>query len=87
MHACTNVCMHAPLFASIEKTMKTITIIKSIVYKYKMNTMREIKKLLMNRRKASHTCDCGAVYTYQQKTRHLKTLKHQNYIKSLEQDW
>jgi hypothetical protein len=38
------------------------------------------------RRKASHICDCGATYTYTHKTRHLKTLKHQNYIKSLEQD-
>jgi hypothetical protein len=31
-------------------------------------------------------CNCGGCYTNSTKARHLKTEKHQNYLKSIEED-
>jgi hypothetical protein len=34
---------------------------------------------------AKSNCECGGKFTYRGKTRHIKSPKHQNYLKSIEQ--
>ena len=35
------------------------------------------------RKSESHLCECGTNYTYAHKARHLRSLKHQHYLKTL----
>ena len=35
--------------------------------------------------KTKSTCECGGKFTYRGKSKHIKSLKHQNYLKSIEQ--
>ena len=56
-------------------------------YLQKQKEYREKNTELVNvRQKEAFVCQCGMTYTYGHKARHLKTQKHQNYLKSLEQD-
>ena len=41
---------------------------------YRENNKEQIKK--------KYTCECGSILTIQKKSRHLKSIKHQNYIKN-----
>ena len=45
--------------------------------KYKQDHKEEIKEY----KKQKHTCECGGKYTNHHKAQHLKTIKHQNFLK------
>ena len=49
---------------------------------YRMNNREKIMKQAYERL----TCDCGTVFMRQNKLRHERSKKHQEYLKSLEQD-
>lgn len=44
---------------------------------YRNNNKEKIKECF----KESFVCECGISYTYNHKLRHMKTIKHQNYLK------
>jgi hypothetical protein len=43
----------------------------------------ENKDDLKEKANIKHTCDCGGKYTHQNKTRHIKSIKHQSYLSSI----
>jgi hypothetical protein len=49
--------------------------IKEYRHQYYLNELEELKKKI--------TCDCGSTYQTREKYRHLKTIKHKKFIKSL----
>tara|TARA_R110002153_G_scaffold173363_1_gene326088 strand:+ start:548 stop:1027 length:480 start_codon:yes stop_codon:yes gene_type:complete len=40
------------------------------------------KETITEYKNQKHNCECGATYTNRHKARHIKTIKHQNYINS-----
>ena len=43
---------------------------------------KKYRELNLEKIKEKTVCQCGGLYTYSVKSRHLKTIKHQNYLKS-----
>jgi tRNA nucleotidyltransferase/poly(A) polymerase len=43
---------------------------------------KEYREANLEKIKEKTVCQCGGLYTYSVKSRHLKTIKHQNYLKS-----
>lgn len=41
------------------------------------------KEVIAEYKKQKITCECGSIIRYNEKSRHAKTIKHQNYIKHL----
>ncbi len=55
---------------------------KEMDKQYRIDNANKIKE----QRSIIHTCDCGGVWTDSHKSRHLKSKKHQDYIKSINLD-
>lgn len=56
---------------------------KDIVYEYNKKYYSDNKKTLLDKCKEKNICICGSPYTYGHKQRHFRTLKHMEYIASL----
>ena len=56
-----------------------------IIAKHKQYYQNNIEEL-RNTRNRKCNCDCGVIYTYANKSRHERSNKHQEYLKTLEQE-
>jgi len=55
---------------------------KEAISAHKKQYYEENKEAINQKRNQKHVCECGGKYIHQNKARHLKTKKHQNYLKS-----
>lgn len=63
----------------LQKQIYKLENIDKIVEKnrqYKLNNYEKLHE--------PYICECGSIYTFNHKARHLKTKKHQKFIKSLQ---
>jgi hypothetical protein len=58
---------------------------KEDIKEHKKKYRQENKEKIREKTKKKIECECGGKYTYGKKVRHLKTKKHQNYIKNKNQ--
>ena len=57
---------------------------KEIISEQKKEYRFNNKEIISEQRKIKDICDCGGKYRKCDKSRHLKTLLHQNYLKTLD---
>ncbi len=51
---------------------------------YEAQYFQDNKERIQVRLQVKHTCDCGGCFTTQNRLRHIQTLKHQAYLKTLQ---
>lgn len=66
-----------------KKAYSTIEEKKEYEKEYKKENHILNKELFSQQKKEKYTCDCGSIIRIADKSRHLKTKKHQDYINSL----
>ena len=75
---------HSTPKESVKNIMKIIKKqIQEYNKEYQNNIISKIKKLFMIRKKEKYNCECGGIYSLDNKARHFKSIKHIKYLNTL----